>query len=578
MLRFFRHGAILRLLFLVMLLVFASLLTVETIFLIYYRNSIEESAYALTDTQANELYNDINQMWYQHSLISGTFSRSETMAAFLRSDGGDAQVIQALRSGVQLTQLAADNIDSILVTDFQDITLFAYGARDARVLEDAQRMLSQGQQVKNPVHRQIGSGNSACMYCINCTEERADGLPIYTIIVYNIDALRAKLQEVAHQNYGTNLLLLDGDGVPLLESMTLAGEERARAIEALAAGRTPENVLFLQTRDLSRMNWRLVAFVEEDMLDQRMEMVMRFAYVMGVSSFVLLCAFFIVLRKQINEPIHQILDFMRDQTRADEGKYLELKTKNEIDQIAQGLNEMLRVQRIMIRENARNQERIYQTELLHKQSEIAALTHQINPHFLYNTLDCMRGMAFAGRMEDLEETISSLAYIFRYATQAGGYVRVEEEIGSIRRYMNIIRIRCGGRIDALYAVDEDARGLQMPKMALQPIVENAVLHGLEKVNRRGTLRISARREADMLQLEVADDGSGMDAEALNRLREALVLASADTAEGGSHIGLVNIHRRIRLIYGPDCGLTVESTLGVGTRVTLRMRPVPAYRE
>src|SRR5699024_8105395 len=161
------------------------------------------------------------------------------------------------------------------------------------------------------------------------------------------------------------------------------------------------------------------------------------------------------------------------------------------------------------------------------QSEIAALTHQINPHFLYNTLDCMRGMAFAGRMEDLEETISSLAYLFRYATQAGGYVRVEEEIGSIRRYMNIIRIRCGGRIDTCYAVDEDVSGLQMPKMTLQPIVENAVLHGLEKVNRRGTLRISARREADMLQLEVADDGSGMDAVALNRLREALAQANAD---------------------------------------------------
>lgn len=82
----------------------------------------------------------------------------------------------------------------------------------------------------------------------------------------------------------------------------------------------------------------------------------------------------------------------------------------------------------------------------------------------------------------------------------------------------------------------------------------------------------------MLQLEVADDGSGMDAVALNRLREALAQASVDTAEGGSHIGLVNIHRRIRLIYGSDCGLMVESTLGGGTRVTLRMRTVPAYRE
>lgn len=576
--RRFRRGGIQRLLLLVMLLVFIALLAVERIFLLYYRESVEDSARALTNARADELFADINEMWYQLNLISGTFSRSDAMRAYVRSERDDTQLRQALRSAVYLTQLAASNIDSIIVTDFEDLELFAYGETDAHVLRSAKSAMDNGLVVKNPVHLQLGAGDSARMYCVNCTDERVDGSLLYTIIVYNIDGLRQKLEAVTDENYGTNLLLLDGNDVPLMESLTLSAPKRAQAIEAVCAGDTPQGSLFLQTRSFSLLRWRLIAFVQEDALQQRMAMAVRFAYVMAGSAFVLLSVFFVVLRKQVNEPIGQILDFMRRQARAPSKEQLELATQNELDQIAQGLNEMLRKQRLMTQENLRNKEHLYETELSQKQSEIAALTHQINPHFLYNTLDCMHGMALAGGMDDLEEIISSMAYIFRYATRASAYVRVEEEIRSISRYMNIVRIRHGGRIEARYEIAEDTTELKIPKMILQPVAENAVSHGLETVNRRGTLCIRAWREGDDLLLTVGDDGSGMDEATLLRLREELALARADTADRASHIGLVNIHRRIRLLYGAECGVTVDSQPGRGTTVTLRMRTRPLGRQ
>ena len=566
-----RRGGIQRLLLIVMLLVFITLLAVERIFVLYYHESIKESARVMTNARADELFEDINAMWYQLNLISATFSRSDAMRAYVRSTDDSAQMMQVLRSAVYMTQLAANNIDSIIVTDFADVELFAYGEMDFQVIESAKRAMKNGLVVKNPVHMQLGTGPTARMYCINRSDEREDGTFLYTIIVYNIDSLRQKLEAVTDGDYGANLLLLDGGGIPLIESVTLTGQARAQAMADLRAGEAPADTLYLQTRGFSLMRWQLIAFVQEDALLRRMAMVMRFAYLMGFSVFLLLSVFFFVLRKQVNEPIGQILDFMRRQAQDSSEETLELKTKNELDQIAQGLNAMLKQQRQMVRENLKDKERLYETELSQKQSEIAALTNQINPHFLYNTLDCLHGMALAGGMDDLEEIIASMAYIFRYATRSSAYVRVEEEITSIVRYMNIVRIRHGGRIAAKYEVEPDTLELEIPKMILQPIVENAVSHGLEMVNRQGALCIRAWRDGDDLFMTVSDDGSGMDEETLSLLRTGLIITQEDTADRSSHIGLTNIHRRIRLLYGAACGVTVESQPDQGTTVTLRLR-------
>ena len=565
------RGGIQRLLLIVMLLVFITLLAVERIFLLYYHESIRESGRVMTNARADELFEDINNMWYQLNLISATFSRSDAMRAYVSSSNDDAQMMQVLRSAVYMTQLAASNIDSIMVTDFETVELFAYGEMDRQVLESAKRAMQNGLVVKNPVHMQLGMGTTARMYCINRSDEREDGTCLYTIIVYNIDSLRKKLEAVTDGDYGTNLLLLDGGGIPLIESMTLTGQARAQAMADLRAGDMPDDTLYLQKRGFSLMRWQLIAFVQEEALQRRMTMVMRFAYLIGISVFLLLSVSFFILRKQVNEPIEQILDFMRRQTQDSPEETLELKTKNELDQIAQGLNAMLKRQRQMIQENLQNKERLYETELSQKQSEIAALTNQINPHFLYNTLDCMHGMALAGGMDDLEEIIASMAYIFRYATRSSAYVRVGEEIMSIARYMNIVRIRHGGRIAAVYEVDQNTLDLEIPKMILQPIVENAVSHGLETVNRQGSLCIRAWRDGGDLFMTVSDDGCGMDEDTLNHLRAGLIIAQEDTAERSSHIGLTNIHRRIRLLHGPACGVTVESQLDQGTTVTLRLQ-------
>lgn len=557
--------------------IFFAFLLVEQVFLWNYRETIAENMRTLAQAGADQIFNNINQMWYELNLLSGTLSRSEAMRAYVRSDVRDEQVFQALRSAVHLTQLASDSIDSIIVTDFQNVKLFAYGNVDNLVLKGAKSAISNGLVIKNPVHLQSGEGENRLTYCINCTDSASDGSTLYTIIVYNLQQIRDALKAVGG-DFGINMVLLDGNNEPIIESLTLDEAQRNEVMENIRTGAMLCDELYVQRRSFSLLRWHLIAFVHKSEPERRMAAVTRFAWVMNIFMFIILCSFSVMLRKHINEPIRQILDFMRNQSRQVSNEHLELKNKNELNNIAEGLNDMLDRQRQMMKENMHSKDLIYRTELAQKQSEIAALTHQINPHFLYNTLDCMRGMASAGCMGDLEEIISAMAYIFRYATRAKPYVCIGEEMQSIARYMTIVRIRHGGRIEVVLDVEESSRDLLIPKMILQPIVENAVMHGLEAVSRKGLLHINVRQEDGYLYLAVCDNGMGMNEAGLRKLRCKLYGTYDDTKERFDHIGLANIHRRIRLLYGEECGLTVESQEGMGTKVTIQILTTPPVQQ
>ena len=172
---------------------------------------------------------------------------------------------------------------------------------------------------------------------------------------------------------------------------------------------------------------------------------------------------------------------------------------------------------------------------------------------------------------------SNLAQIFRYGVRADSQVPLAEEIGIVRRYLEIQRIRFPDRFEVDICVQKEAETIFVPKMILQPIVENAVQHGLELAESRGVLRIEAfvepGNETRKLRILVSDNGVGIPPDVLEELREKLAGASSsDAEETGYHtgIGVINVHNRLRLMYGQDCGVTVDSREGRGTLVTITL--------
>ena len=210
-------------------------------------------------------------------------------------------------------------------------------------------------------------------------------------------------------------------------------------------------------------------------------------------------------------------------------------------------------------------------ERLDKQTELTALQTQINPHFLYNTLDCIRGMALYHEEDAIAEITLALSKLFRFAVKGGNIVKVEEEVAHIREYSRIIDHRFQGRIRVLVEMDECVGEKPIIKFLLQPLIENAVFHGLEQKIEGGEVRAVIRMAGeDRMVFTVEDNGCGMTQTQLDTLKSML-----EQGENQTGIGMANIYQRIKLFYGENALFSIESVWNQGTKVVI---VVPAQIE
>ena len=207
-----------------------------------------------------------------------------------------------------------------------------------------------------------------------------------------------------------------------------------------------------------------------------------------------------------------------------------------------------------------------------RESELSALQSQINPHFLYNTLECMRSIGLYYESPEIVSISTAMADIFRYSIKGSPMVALEEELRIIRQYMNIIDVRFDGRFHAETDCTPETLSCIIPKMILQPLVENAIYHGLEPQKGNGTVTIRARLHNEELVVVVQDDGIGMAPEEVDRLRAALASPNAaiDRSFAKRSIGLANIAQRIRLFSRDRCAIEIRSRRGEGTSVCIRL--------
>ncbi|NBD25190.1 sensor histidine kinase [Paenibacillus glycinis] len=216
----------------------------------------------------------------------------------------------------------------------------------------------------------------------------------------------------------------------------------------------------------------------------------------------------------------------------------------------------------------------YKAQLHEREAQLQALQAQINPHFLYNTLDTINWIAIGKGASDISQMIDSLAKYFRLSLNKGKtIVSVEDELRLAQVYLEIQQSRFPNTFAFELDCEPGVEAYAMPKLILQPIVENALLHGIRKAKGKpGVIRISAREEQGDLLFAVSDNGIGMD-EGLVRqlLTEAPSEARDDGAGNGSSYGLYNVNERIKLYAGDHYGLSVVSELGAGTTVLVRLK-------
>ena len=217
-------------------------------------------------------------------------------------------------------------------------------------------------------------------------------------------------------------------------------------------------------------------------------------------------------------------------------------------------------------------------DLSKRQAQYRALQNQINPHFLYNTLEGIRSEALIAGLDNLADMTEALAIFFRYTiSKVENLVTVEEELENCATYFKIQQYRFGKRIHLEVQKDEEdweeILHCMIPKLTLQPILENSIIHGIELKMDEGTVKISVCRTQSRLIIKVSDDGVGMNRETLNKLNaklgskeEEVKNYSSQPETGG--VALVNVNNRIHLIFGEEYGMHVFSVENVGTSVEL----------
>ncbi len=213
--------------------------------------------------------------------------------------------------------------------------------------------------------------------------------------------------------------------------------------------------------------------------------------------------------------------------------------------------------------------RNFQKQVLEKNSEIRFLQNQINAHFIYNILEAIKMMAEIDEKYEISDAITSLGKLMRYSIKSAlGNVRLSEELEYIKNYVLLINLRYDFEVILSFNIPEELMDQEILKMSLQPIVENAVLHGIEPVAEDTTVYIKAWEEDNNFKIEITDSGRGMDKNTLDNLMRHIHGEIEETGGSGNGIGLKNVEDRIKLFYGDEYGLSVYSESFKFTKVSM----------
>lgn len=313
---------------------------------------------------------------------------------------------------------------------------------------------------------------------------------------------------------------------------------------------------------LALKDWILVGEIPLSVIykdSNRMQKV--FLGIVAVMSF--LCLFLLVFWvRRISRPLTETVEALKSMEDGTFGITLPQREtdKNEISLLVNQFNRMSRKIEELLEENARMEES-------KREAEIKMLKSQISPHFLYNTLNTVKWMAAMKGEEDIVDCVSALGSLIQpLFRDVRTFWSIEEEKSYIVNYNKIMNYRYGDRVHLVLKIEEDLCDALIPKFILQPLVENVFVHASAESETLVEVRITGQRKTEReIELEVLDNGEGLDTAALERVRESL-LVPAKTA----HIGLANVHQRLVLLCGKDFGLSVDGQKGGGFSVKIRI--------
>ncbi|SFE04107.1 two-component system, sensor histidine kinase YesM [Paenibacillus catalpae] len=319
----------------------------------------------------------------------------------------------------------------------------------------------------------------------------------------------------------------------------------------------------------SYLNWHLVTIMPNEELNRGVAYIGRTIWLAVLITLLMAYLLAVGFAASIVAPIRKLQFFMK---RVKDGNFSErakVESKDEIGILTNDFNQMVEKVEQLMKEVYTAKLREADLSLRQKESELKVLQSQVNPHFLYNSLETVRGMALEHGITDISKLVTSLAKMLRYNLgHASPVVTLREELAICSMYLGIQKYRFEDKLHFRFEVPDEALEQYIPKFSLQPLVENCVIHGTETGTSRVTITISAMLNGSDYTVMVEDSGSGIEADHLRHIERDL--REKELSTDGAHIGIINVHRRIMHLCGERYGLRLASKSGKGTTVTITL--------
>ena len=325
--------------------------------------------------------------------------------------------------------------------------------------------------------------------------------------------------------------------------------------------------VFVSYITLKNIGWKIVAYVTLDELYKDAYTLRRNIVMLCFASILLLSVLTAFIAVDFVQPINKLVKGMKKVQAGESNVSVQVDRDDEMGFLSEAFNEMSGEIHHLVNW-------VYREQLTRKEAELKALQSQINPHFLFNTLEAINWMAQLNHVPEISSTVSDLSDLMEASIgRDDRLITIEEEFSYADKYISLQKRRFGDRIELVKNVQPDVTGIRIPRLLIQPLIENAVYHGIEGTRGKGVINLSAGRKDECVTIEVVDNGAGMDADDLKQLNNRLSMDN-DTyfkelgGKKNRSIGIENVNRRIKLFYGESYGLEIKSEEGKYTKAVV----------
>lgn len=565
-------------------MVFTAIFIMQIVSLRFTINTVRNSMLRSNRAMLKELANQIDSYIAGMEQIFLTVVNDSDVQQYLEADSTEnREIYLAIQKQLQNYIQARNDISFILISDIRGRVI----PGDSRVeinpwtkitdklwfneaLKSYDRTVVSTSYVQNLIAGRYSWVISLSRGIISKTDNKEIGVLLADL---KFNRIKELCQSLVTGEKGYNFII-DGEGNYVYHptQQLLYSNIKSEPInEILSIASNPEKPVFndgdrfFMSASSALTGWHVVSVLfRDDMVPDWRDVLITYS-LLGLILFLVIGLTTNRISLSITKPIRKLKDIMKSVETGDLMRAGSIKATDEIKELAREYDIMVGRLLQLMKAHSREQE-------LKRKSDLKALQAQINPHFLYNTLDSIIWMSEMGQNKEVVQMTSALSKLFRISISKGReLIPISDEIAHVQSYLTIQEMRYREKFKYEIDIDPSLFKETTLKIILQPLVENAIYHGIKEVDHQGLIRITGRNEGDILVVKVSDNGKGMEKKELEDLLKGIESPGDQDADTPKHgLGVRNVHERIRLYFGPKYGLSCESDPGCGTTFTIRI--------